>query len=159
MKRMGVACLILSASCALIEPPPEPKPFPKDAFEWPSAPARVGEKFSADLKAKKPISTPYRIAFCRVDEGELPAGLRQDADHIEGIPLKAGEWSGVFRVQLAVGPEERRVVQYVPWKIVVEPSIETRKDDGILEEIREMRRLVKELRDLVRQAQTCIRAR
>jgi hypothetical protein len=173
---MGVACLALFTSCAVFEPLPEPKPFPKDAFEWSASSARVGEKFAADLKAKKPIATPYRVAFCRIDEGELPPGLRQDLDHVEGTPLQAGEWSMVFRVQLTVGPEERRVVQYVPWNVAVAPSIEAKKAkaeaapkveakcapdprEAVLHEIREMRRIVKELRDLVRQIQNCIRAR
>lgn len=155
MWRMGVACLTLITSCAVFEPPPDPSPFPKDAFEWSATSARVGEKFSADLKAKQPMATAYRITFCRVDEGELPAGLRHDLDHLEGAPLHAGEFSTVFRVQLAVGPEERRVVQYVRWNLTVAPSVEI----DWLAEIRELRRLVKELRDLVRQAQNCIRAR
>lgn len=177
MKRMGAACLALVTSCAAFEEPAPPTPFPKDAFEWSASSGRVGEAFSADLKPKKPIAAPYRVAFCRIDEGELPPGLRHDLDHVEGKPLRAGEWSTVWRVQLSVGLEERRVVQYVSWKISIAPAVEAKAAPprqppsqpkakpepdlraAMLQEIRDMRRLVKEMRCLVDQLKRCIRAR
>jgi hypothetical protein len=162
---MGACVLTLSlTACAEMYERPEPPKKPVvSPFAWSASEGQVGRMLVADLKPREPIRESYSVTSIWIDEGELPPGLRQDRDHIEGRLQKAGQWTLSFRVQLAVGKEQARVVQYVPWTVNIAPAVESKAKgkagseaqvldrEGALEDIRQMRRLVQEIRRLVLQ--------